>query len=199
MGTFLGNTLAKNELLPFQQNRTYSQAAAEVFSLKAFDPVPPGTLGERYLRNGQLRRGGTPMNKKGLMVALVLSLAINISILEHPATIITGIPGGCDPPLAPYPQLMNTFTRNLASPRFKLSQMEPLAKKFHERLTELRKGMKGKNTRLVELLSQKEIDQVQVQGLRKEMADIQDEIQKEVIAHIIESKKIFDPKQQERS
>jgi hypothetical protein len=37
-----------------------------------------------------------------------------------------------------------------------------------------------------------------VEGLRKEMADIQDEIQKEVIAHIIESKKIFDPKQQER-
>ena len=30
------------------------------------------------------------------------------------------------------------------------------------------------------------------------MAEIQDEIQKEVIAHILESKKIFDSKQQER-
>jgi len=58
MGTFLGNTLAKKELLPFQQNRTYSQAAAEVFSLKAFDPVPPGTLGERYLRMASYGEGG---------------------------------------------------------------------------------------------------------------------------------------------
>ena len=58
LGTFLGNTLVKNELLPFQQNRTYSQAAAEVFSLRAFDPVPPGTLGERYLRMANYGEGG---------------------------------------------------------------------------------------------------------------------------------------------
>jgi Spy/CpxP family protein refolding chaperone len=76
--------------------------------------------------------------------------------------------------------------------------MEPLAKKFHERLAELRKAMKGKNTRLVELLGQKDVDPGQIEGLREEMADIQDEIQREVIAHIIESKKIFNPKQQER-
>jgi anti-sigma factor RsiW len=58
MGTFLGNTLFRNELLPFQQNRTYSQAAAEVFSLRAFDPVPPGTLGDRYLRMAHYGEGG---------------------------------------------------------------------------------------------------------------------------------------------
>ncbi len=56
--------------------------------------------------------------------------------------------------------------------------------------------MKGKNERLVELLGQKEVDPVQVEGLRKEIAGIQDEIQKEVIAHILESKKILDAKQQ---
>jgi anti-sigma factor RsiW len=58
MGTFLGNTLVKNELLHFQQNRTYSQAAAEVFSLRAFDPVPPGTIGERYLRMANFGEDG---------------------------------------------------------------------------------------------------------------------------------------------
>ena len=56
--------------------------------------------------------------------------------------------------------------------------------------------MKGKNERLVELLGQREVDPVQVEGLRKEIAGIQDEIQKEVIAHILESKKILDAKQQ---
>ena len=57
-------------------------------------------------------------------------------------------------------------------------------------------GMKGKNERLVELLGQKDVDPVQVEGLRKEISGIQDEIQREVIAHILESKKILDAKQQ---
>jgi anti-sigma factor RsiW len=51
IGTFLGNILVKSDLFPFQQNRAaYSQAANEAFSLRAFDPIPPGTLGDKYLR-----------------------------------------------------------------------------------------------------------------------------------------------------
>ena len=51
MGTFFGNMLVKSDLIPFQQNQAaHSQAAVEVFSLKAFDPIPPGTLGDRYMR-----------------------------------------------------------------------------------------------------------------------------------------------------
>jgi len=50
-GTFLGNILAKTDLFPLQQNQfSHSQAAIEVFSLRAFDPIPPGTLGGRYLQ-----------------------------------------------------------------------------------------------------------------------------------------------------
>jgi Spy/CpxP family protein refolding chaperone len=76
--------------------------------------------------------------------------------------------------------------------------MEPLAQKFHERLGKLGIAMKGENERLVELLGQKVVDPVQVEGLRKEIAGIQDEIQREVIAHILESKKILDAKQQKQ-
>ena len=51
VGTFLGNILAKSDLFPFQQNQAaYSRAAIEVFSLKAFDPIPPGTLADKYMR-----------------------------------------------------------------------------------------------------------------------------------------------------
>jgi anti-sigma factor RsiW len=51
LGTFLGNILVKSELFPFQQNQAADpQAASEVFSLKAFDPMPPGTLGDKYMR-----------------------------------------------------------------------------------------------------------------------------------------------------
>ena len=51
VGTFLGNILAKSDLFPFQQNQpAYSRAASEVFSLKVFDPIPPGTLADKYMR-----------------------------------------------------------------------------------------------------------------------------------------------------
>ena len=51
IGTFLGNILVKSDLFPFQQNQgAHSPAAIEVFSLKVFDPIPPGTLAEKYMR-----------------------------------------------------------------------------------------------------------------------------------------------------
>jgi Spy/CpxP family protein refolding chaperone len=78
-----------------------------------------------------------------------------------------------------------------------LSKMEPLAQKFHSRLTELGAAMEGKRELLVDLLA-KEGDPAGIENLRREMAGIQDEIQKEVISHIIETKKILDPDQQQR-
>ncbi len=51
IGTFLGNILVKSDLFPFQQDQAaHSQAAIEVFSLRAFDPIPPGTLADKYMR-----------------------------------------------------------------------------------------------------------------------------------------------------
>jgi anti-sigma factor RsiW len=51
IGAFLGNFLGRSELFPFQPSRAVqSQAASDVFSLKAFDPLPPGTLGDQYIR-----------------------------------------------------------------------------------------------------------------------------------------------------
>ena len=51
LGTFLGNILVKSELFPSQQNQAaHLQPAIEAFSLKAFDPIPPGTLGDKYMR-----------------------------------------------------------------------------------------------------------------------------------------------------
>jgi hypothetical protein len=75
--------------------------------------------------------------------------------------------------------------------------MEPLAQKFHARLAELGARMEEKKENLTDLL-QKESDPASIENLRKEMAGIQDEIQKEVIVHIMESKKILDPIQQQR-
>jgi Spy/CpxP family protein refolding chaperone len=57
--------------------------------------------------------------------------------------------------------------------------------------------MEEKKETLTDLL-QKDSDPVKIENLRKEMAMIQDEIQKEVITHITELKKILDPDQQQR-
>ena len=51
IGTFLGNFLSGSILFPFQPNLAdNSTEPAEVVSFRAFDPVPPGTLGDGYLR-----------------------------------------------------------------------------------------------------------------------------------------------------
>jgi Spy/CpxP family protein refolding chaperone len=136
------------------------------------------------------------MRGKGLIFFFVLSLAINASILGavayhyyRDASLAKESP--C--PLSPAHQHLYQQL-GLSAPQ--LAQMEPLAQRFHERLGQLETIMKGENERLVKLLGQKEVDPVQVEGLRKEIAGIQDEIQKEVIAHILDSKKILDAKQQ---
>ena len=136
------------------------------------------------------------MKGKVFVFVLFLSLAINASVLGtmgfryyREASLAKEVP--C--PLSPSHQHLYQHL-GLSAPQ--LAQMEPLAQQFHERLEKLAMGMKGKNERLVELLGQKEVDPVQVEGLRKEIAGMQDEIQREVIAHILESKKILDTRQQ---
>jgi Spy/CpxP family protein refolding chaperone len=75
--------------------------------------------------------------------------------------------------------------------------MEPLAQKFHSHLEEFGAAIEGKRELLVDLLA-KNGDPASIENLRREMANIQDEIQKEVISHIIETKKILNAKQQQR-
>jgi Spy/CpxP family protein refolding chaperone len=136
------------------------------------------------------------MRGKLFVFILFLSLAINASVLGtvgfryyREASLAKEAP--C--PLSPSHQHLYQHL-GLSAPQ--LVQMEPLAQNFHERLGKLELAMKGKNDRLVELLGQKEVDPVQVEGVRKEIAGIQDEIQREVIAHILETKKILNAKQQ---
>jgi hypothetical protein len=138
------------------------------------------------------------MRGKLFVFILFLSLAINASVLGtvgfryyREASLAKEAP--C--PLSPSHQHLYQHL-GLSAPQ--LAQMEPLAQNFHERLGKSELGMKGKNDRLVELLGQKDVDPVQVEGVRKEIAGIQDEIQREVIAHILETKKILDAKQQKQ-
>jgi hypothetical protein len=137
------------------------------------------------------------MRSKWLTVVLFLSLAINAGVLatvgyHYYRNVSTAPSAPC--PMSPGD---SHLYQSLGLSKLQLSKMEPIAQKFHERLAELGALMEGKKEILTDLL-QKDSDPVIMENLRKEMATIQDEIQKEVIAHIIESKKILDSKQQQR-
>jgi hypothetical protein len=137
------------------------------------------------------------MRSRWLIFVLILSLAINASVL---ATMgyhyyLTASAKTLDPcPLAPGD---SHLYQSIGLSAAQLSKMDPLSRKFHKRLAELGAVMQGKKELLVDLLV-KDGDSVSMENLRKEMAGIQDQIQQEVISHIIETKKILDAKQQQR-
>jgi len=137
------------------------------------------------------------MRSKWLMIILVLSLAINAGVLAttgyHYYHNASRAPSG---PCPVSPGDAHLY-QSIGLSSLQLSKMEPLARKFHGRLAELGASMEEKKRILIDLLH-KENDFTRTENLRKEMAAIQDEIQREVIAHVMESKKILDPKQQER-
>jgi Spy/CpxP family protein refolding chaperone len=137
------------------------------------------------------------MRSKWMTIVLFSSLAINAGVLatmgyhyHRNASPTSSVP--C--PVSPGD---SHLYQSLGLSKVQLSKMEPLAQNFHARLAELGALMEEKKETLTDLL-QKDSDPVSIENLRKEMAAIQDDIQKEVIVHIMESKKILDPNQQQR-
>jgi Spy/CpxP family protein refolding chaperone len=137
------------------------------------------------------------MKGKVLILILVLSLAINGAVLAavgyHYYRNNYLIPSAPCPVLSPGHHLY----QDLGLSNEQLAGMAPLAQNFHSQLEKLASSMEGKKERLVDLLSRKDVDSEKIAGLRREMAGIQDEIQKEVIGHILETRKILDARQQQ--
>jgi hypothetical protein len=135
------------------------------------------------------------MKAKWLTAVLILSLAINAGMLgtmgyhyyrydsASPSAPCFVAPGD------------GYLYQSLGLSQSQLEKMEPLARKFHSRLAELGAVMQEKKGMLVDFL-QKDDNPTLIENLQKEMADIQGEIQKEIIVHIRETKKLFDTQQQ---
>jgi Spy/CpxP family protein refolding chaperone len=137
------------------------------------------------------------MRSKWLILIFILSLAINAGVLatmgyHYYVNASTSSTAPC--PMSPGDAHLY---QSLGLSDAQLSKMEPLAQKFHSRLAELGAAMENKRELLVDLLL-KDGDATSIENLRREMAGIQDDIQKEVISHIIETRKILDGKQQQR-
>jgi Spy/CpxP family protein refolding chaperone len=131
------------------------------------------------------------------MLVLVLSLAINAAVLGtigYHYCVNASIPSSGPCPISPGD---GHLYQSLGLSKAQLAKIEPIAQKFHARLAELGTAMEGKRELLVDLLA-KDGDPASIGNLQREMAGIQDEIQKEVILHITELKKILNPDQQQR-
>jgi len=137
------------------------------------------------------------MRSKWLTFILILSLAVNAAVLATMG--YHYYVNACTSSTAPCPMSPGDshLYQSLGLSNLQLAKIDPLAQKFHGRLGELGALMEGKKETLTDLL-QKDSDPVKIENLRKEMAAIQDDIQKEVITHITELKKILDPQQQQR-
>jgi len=137
------------------------------------------------------------MRSKWLILILILSLAINAGILVsmgYHYYVNASTPSSAPCPMSPAD---SHLYQSLGLSNAQLAKIDPLARKFHGRIAELGTAMEGKKELLVDLLG-KDGDPTRIENVRREMADIQDEIQREVIAHITELKKILDPQQQQR-
>jgi Spy/CpxP family protein refolding chaperone len=136
------------------------------------------------------------MKIKLLIFIMVLSLAVNAAVLgavgyHYYRSNFLVSPQPC--PVSPHDQYLY---QHLGLSNEQLTRMAPLAQNFHSRLEKLAGSMEGKKEDLVDLLSRKDVDPEKIAGLRREMAGIQDEIQKVVIEHIMEMKKVLNTEQQ---
>ena len=136
------------------------------------------------------------MKGKLLIVILTLSLVVNASVV---ATIGYHYwRNTCLTPSASCPlnQGDHYAYQDLGLSPEQLAKMTALAGSFHGRLNELNAGIEAKRNLLIDSLGAVKIDLSRTEAIRKEIAVFQDEVQKEVIAHIAESKKIMTPAQQ---
>ena len=138
------------------------------------------------------------MSRKFLIAILTLSLAVNLSGL-----VTIGYHyyrNTCLTPSAPCPLSPedNHLYQSLGLSPGQLETMASLSQSFHGRLGELEALIAAKRNLLIDALGEEKIDLPRTETIRKEIAGYQDEIQKEVITHIAESKKIMTPDQQKR-
>jgi Spy/CpxP family protein refolding chaperone len=137
------------------------------------------------------------MKSKWFTVVLILSLAINAGVfvsVGYHYYVNASTPSTAPCPMSPGD---SHLYQSLGLSNAQLAKIDPLARRFHGRVAELGAAMEEKKVALVTLL-QENGNPVKIENLRKEMAGLQDEIQKEVIMHITEVKKILDPDQQRR-
>jgi Spy/CpxP family protein refolding chaperone len=141
------------------------------------------------------------MMTKSLGFFLAVSLAFNAFLLvtmEFPPSRSTWVTPSAPPAPCPISEGDHHLYQALGLSTDQLAKVQPLARTFHDRLQALQKDMEAEKSLLVHLLAKEDVNHAQMEKLRKAMASIQDEIQKEIISHILELRGILTAQQKER-
>jgi len=129
---------------------------------------------------------------------LSLSLAMNAAVLAVAGHNYYGS-GRRPAETAGHPHdVAHHFYKVLGLSTIQLEKMAPLADSFHDRLKNLHSQMGEKKEVMIHLLESEGESPTRIEALRKEMAAIQDGIQKTVIAHVLDVKQILDSGQRKR-
>ena len=90
------------------------------------------------------------------------------------------------------------FYEKLGLTPVQLAKMNPMANTFHKNLKSLHSDMEAKKNAMINLLNGENVSPARIEEIRKDMATIQDRIQKVVIAHVLDVKEILNPIQRKR-
>jgi Spy/CpxP family protein refolding chaperone len=129
---------------------------------------------------------------------LILSLAMNAAVL---AAAGYGYYNSSSQPTTAAghsPERDHHFYEKLGLTAAQLVKMTPMAATFHESLKSLHLEMDDKKNAMINLLGGEDVAPARIEALRKEMAAIQDGIQKTVIDHVLDVREILDSSQRER-
>ncbi len=138
------------------------------------------------------------MKPRWLIYILILSLAMNAAILATVGYRFWRGSGSHPPSTCPLDQGERYLYEDIGMSKSQLAEMALLAKTFHGKLDLFKTAMFEKKAVLVDLLSRETVDATAIENIRRDMAAIQDDIQREIVAHILQVKKIMDIKQQQR-
>jgi Spy/CpxP family protein refolding chaperone len=138
------------------------------------------------------------MRDRWIVMILVLSLAMNAAVLAVAGYNYYGSRSQPTTTVGHSPERDRHFYEVLRLTPAQLAKMNPMAATFHERLKSLHYKMEKKKDIMINLLGGEDVSPTRIEEVRKEIAAIQDSIQKTVIAHVLDVKDILDSSQHKR-
>ncbi len=138
------------------------------------------------------------MKNRWIIITLILSLAMNTAVMAVAGYNFYGSVNRPNTAADHSHDMEHHFHEVLGLSHTQLEKMTPLANSFHDRLKSLHTDMDKQKDAMINLLGGEDIAPSRIETLRLEMAAIQDDVQKTVIAHVNDVKKILNSSQRER-
>jgi len=137
------------------------------------------------------------MKRNILILSLIISVAINIGVFGNAGYHWIKSKGEKPRHGETAQSPMSAFCKKLDLSKEQISEMESLRKTLDPKIEEIKKELKEKRVQLVNQLMESEPDREKIDIELSEIESLQTELQKIVIDHMLQEKKILSPEQQE--